>query len=93
MLFGFAVESEVAKLNKTQYALPVSAAVTGKHFLAVKGDWNKAYFNELESFKGEETESNTKKDWVDATSLAFLKLSRSDLATLTALAQWRSKGL
>jgi len=40
----------------------------------VKGSWNKAFYNELESFIGD---GKTKDDQVDATSDAFITLAET----------------
>ena len=91
LLRGFPTKSEVAKLSKEQYVIPVSADAKQGKIAYVRGPWNDQYFFELEQFSGRN--SPGKKDQVDATSLGHMAISKSDFSGLSALATWRASGL
>lgn len=50
---------------------PFAASSENGLVQVVKGDWNNAFFSELEAFDGTRSSSNRKDDIVDATSLSF----------------------
>lgn len=91
-LLGFVVQTEVAKENKETYFMPFSAACENGHVdVLVDGSWDhEAWYDELEGFAG--AKGPGKKDQVDATSGAFLKLAKSDYDTFSVLSRWRSSG-
>ncbi len=89
-LMGFVVHSEVAKENKETYFMPFSAQAEAGNVDVLEGDWNEDYFYELEGFAG--AKGPGKKDWVDATSGAFLRIAKSDHDTFAILSRWRNQG-
>lgn len=88
-LLGFVMQTEVAKENKETYFMPFSAACeNGLVDVLVDGLWDhEAWYDELEGFAG--SKGPGKKDQVDATSGAFLKLSKSNADTFAVLSRWR----
>lgn len=86
-LSGFSVNSEVAKEDKLTYFKPFAASVEAGNVYVLNRKWTGAYIRELESFAGKDTKG--KKDQVDATSLAFMKVSKSAIAMLRALAKMK----
>lgn len=56
---------------------PFCALAESGSVKVVKADWNDAFFNELENFKGERSTKSLHDDQVDATSDAFAMLARS----------------
>lgn len=89
-LLGFVVHSEVAKENKETYFMPFSAQAEAGNVDVLVGPWNEDYYYELEGFSG--SKGPGKKDWVDATSGAFLKIAKSNYDTFSVLSRWRSSG-
>lgn len=74
VLSGFHVVHTAARENKETYAGPVSSRAEAGRIRLLRGPWNEAYLRELESFpKGHD-------DQVDATSGAFLELSKIEQA-------------
>ena len=62
--------------NKLTKFLPFAQHCENGFVKIVKGDWNKDFIEELQSFTGERSTSSRKDDQVDATSDAFLTLAR-----------------
>lgn len=50
VLPGFAAVAEPKSINKAEAARPVSAAAGNGNVFVVRGDWNEAFFDELEMF-------------------------------------------
>ena len=71
MLSGFKVKKKPQTGKKTVRFSPCSAQIEGGNVFIVRGDWNEAYFKELEGFPGPGHD-----DMVDATSEAFDLLRR-----------------
>jgi predicted phage terminase large subunit-like protein len=71
MLAGFSVSTETATANKSERADPFSSQVNAGNVKMVRGDWNKAYKDELRGFPHAKHD-----DQVDASSLAFNELSK-----------------
>jgi len=71
---GFTVKLITPKLDKVTRFGPFSAMAEAGFIRVVDGEWNKAYFDELEGFTGER---KNKDDQVDATSDAFNQLRTS----------------
>ena len=71
VLMGYRVESVVARENKVTYAGPFSTQVEAGNVDVVAGDWNEAFFAELEGFP-----DGAHDDIVDACSRAFLALHK-----------------
>lgn len=55
---------------------PLCALAEAGSLRVVKGEWNEAFFNELENFTGERSQKQSKDDQVDAASDAFSTLAR-----------------
>lgn len=100
-LLGFVVKSEPARQKKGVYFLPFSAACENGLVDVVEGPWNEEYFYELENFVGDDKKPSKKErddgieyhdDWIDATSVAFLRINESAHDTFKALATWRNSG-
>lgn len=78
LLSGFDVCAKPESGSKEARAEPVAAQWQAGNFDVVAGDWNEAYFSQLESFP-----MSKFKDMVDATSSAFSELQNIfDIATL-----------
>lgn len=65
-LIGFSFKGQPAKKDKIQRATPFSSYAEAKNVKLLKGDWNKAYLDELENFP-----DAIHDDQVDASSGAF----------------------
>jgi predicted phage terminase large subunit-like protein len=70
LLSGFPVSTEPATNAKEVRADPFSSQVNAGNVRLVKGDWNRAYISELQSFPHGKHD-----DQVDASSLAFNELN------------------
>lgn len=70
LLSGFAVTTERSTTNKQERADPFSSQVNAGNVRLVKGDWNKAFIEELRQFPFGKHD-----DQVDAASLAFNEIS------------------
>lgn len=70
---GFTVRLVRPVKSKLTRFAPFSSVAQAKRVNIVIGDWNKAYFDELERFSGNRKD---KDDMVDATSDSFLTLNR-----------------
>jgi len=66
LLSGFSVSTERSTANKQERADPFSSQVNAGNVRIVKGDWNRAFIEELRQFP-----QGKHDDQVDATSLAF----------------------
>lgn len=71
-LAPYAIRVVKASLDKVSYAKPWSALAEQGKIFVLRGDWNQAFFDELEAFPGK-----GKDDQVDAGSLAFQLLPMS----------------
>ena len=79
-LSGFSVSSEKHSKDKLTRFLPFSSQAEAGNVDVLVGDWNEAWFLELENFSGNDTKG--KDDQVDTTSGAFNYLfSASSLAS------------
>ena len=74
-----------ASKNKTAFAKPFSSQWLAGNVRIVRGPWNEAYLRTMNAFPA--NDDAVKDDDVDATSVAYLKLSEalSGLAALEAL--------
>lgn len=70
LLAGFPVSTEPSTANKAERADPLSSQINAGNVRIVKGDWNKAFIEELRSFPHGKHD-----DQVDAASLAFNELN------------------
>lgn len=77
LMARWSFHSEVARENKVTYAEPVSSQCEQGNVKLVRGPWNEAYIAEHEAFP-----DGSKKDQVDATSLAHIVCTDE---TVTAL--------
>lgn len=82
-LAGFQFNVERASKDKQTYAKPVSSSAEAGNIKIVRGPWVEDYLTSLEGFPDAEHD-----DDVDATSLAHMKLSESNLEALRAIARW-----
>ncbi len=71
---GFYAKSKQASKSKVQRFAPFCAASESGSVKIVKGEWNEAYFHELEIFDGSR---KNKDDQVDASGDAFMMLASS----------------
>ena len=81
MLSGYSIEVERAAENKITYAKPLSSQAEAGNVKLVRGAWNDEFLDELEGFPTAKHD-----DFVDAASLAFMKLADSDLHFLRKMA-------
>ena len=70
MLSGYAVKAETVSGDKATRAAPFAAQVNVGNVRMLKGDWNKAYIEELRNFPNGKHD-----DRVDASSDAFNELN------------------
>jgi predicted phage terminase large subunit-like protein len=82
-LSGFQHFKEVASLDKVTYAKPVSSSAESGSIKVVRGPWTDDYLDSMEAFP-----DGKHKDDTDATSLAHMKLTDSNLEALRRLARW-----
>lgn len=90
VLDGYTVTFERASRNKVTYAGPVSSQAEGRRIALLRGPWNQAYLDEVESFP-----DGPHDDIADAQSLAFLKLGnatggRAKPAAPEGRSRWRT---
>lgn len=71
MLAGFSVKCEKSTTNKEVRADSFSSQINAGNVRLIKGDWNKAFIEELRKFP-----RGTHDDQVDASALAFNSLSK-----------------
>jgi len=79
-LAGFSVVKERPQGDKIFRADPFSVQVNEGNVVMVRGDWNKAFVNELKHFP-----LSTFKDQVDASSMAFAKLNKTSAPRIRSL--------
>lgn len=82
LLGGYYVDVERPSTDKLTRALPLSAQCEHGNVKVLRGDWNDAFFQELENFDGLGKTGHD--DQVDAASGAFNKLC-SDISTFDVL--------
>lgn len=80
LLARWPFHSEVAKENKVTYAEPVSSQCEQGNVKLVRGPWNESYIAEHEAFP-----DGSKKDQVDATSLAHIVATSDEVTALIML--------
>lgn len=83
VLLGFVIEIERASKNKVAFAKPFSSQWLAGNVVLVRGPWNAWFLRLMDAFPN----AAVKDDPVDASSVAYLKLSEalSGLAALEAL--------
>jgi predicted phage terminase large subunit-like protein len=85
LLHGFVVEVQRTSRDKVTFAKPFSTQWLAGNVILVRGEWNNIYLRELEGFPSKS--SKAKDDQVDASSVAYMKISASlsGIAALEAL--------
>lgn len=77
MLAGYAVYADRVTRDKVERAEPLEAQAQAGNVKVIKGDWNKAWFDELEAFPHGKHD-----DQVDSVSGAFNRLASAQLAAV-----------
>lgn len=81
-LAGFRARARTTNKDKVTRFAPFSAMAESGHVKVVRGDWNDAYFTELEGFTGD---GKRKDDQVDATSDAFQSLNSKSVLKVPSM--------